>query len=172
VPVGLNYVYAPLAGRNLPIAGEAIAPLLIVNSYGLFATVTTTRPVLIIEGSTDGQEWHPYALPFLPGPVARAPTWNIPYQPRLDWQLWFAGYGGIGQNLWVERIVERLLQGSPQVLALFSGSPFPNAPPKFVRIQIYNYSFAEVDARQWWNRRLEGTYYPPVALENFRRAAP
>src|SRR5262249_52427081 len=54
VPVGLNYVYSPLTGRNLPFANtisEAIAPLLIVNTYGLFATMTTTRPVVVIEGS-------------------------------------------------------------------------------------------------------------------------
>jgi predicted DCC family thiol-disulfide oxidoreductase YuxK len=175
VPVGLNYVYAPLADRNLPVAGEvseAIAPLLIVNPYGLFATVTTRRPAIAIEGSNDGREWREYVLPFLPGPPERAPTWNLPYQPRLDWQLWFAAYGSIGEHRFIERLVQRLLEGSPRVVALFSGNPFPDAPPKFVRAQIYDYSFAEAGAPKWWVRRLEGTYYPPVALENFRRTAP
>ena len=64
-----------------------------------------------------------YVLPFLPGPIDRAPTWNIPYQPRLDWQLWFAGYSGRGQQRWLERLTQRLLEGSPHVVALFRETP-------------------------------------------------
>jgi hypothetical protein len=178
VPVGLNLLYAPLAGRNLPIAGamtEALAPLLIVNPYGLFATTTTTRPVIVIQGSDDNQTWLDYALPYLPGPVARAPTWNIPYQPRLDWQLWFAAYGGVGQQQWIERLLQRLLEGSPAVLALFAEPPFQERPPMYVRALLYDYRFA--DARppgehpEWWARRLEGTYYPATSLADLQRAA-
>jgi hypothetical protein len=177
VPCGLNTIYAPLAGRNLPLAGElseAIAPLLIINSYGLFATVTTTRPVIAIEGSDTGQEWRAYALPFLPGPTERAPTWNIPYQPRLDWQLWFAAYGGPGQNRFIERVLHRLLEGRPEVTALFAGNPFPGGAPKRVRAQLYEYRFSDAHTQPhaWWQRRLEGMYFPEVTLENFRGAAP
>ena len=146
VPIGVNLVYAPLAGRNLPVAGamtEALAPLLIVNPYGLFATTTTTRPVIVIEGSDDNRIWHEYALPYLPGPVARAPTWSIPYQPRLDWQLWFAAYSGAGQQPWIERLLRRLLEGSPDVLALFAERPFGERPPKYVRALLYDYRFAD-----------------------------
>ena len=130
VPIGLNLVYAPLSGRNLPVAGElteALAPLLIVNPYGLFATTTTTRPVIVLEGSDDNHTWREYALPYLPGPVDRAPTWSIPYQPRLDWQLWFAAYGTAGQQQWIERLLRRLLEGTPVVLALFAEKPFGEA---------------------------------------------
>jgi hypothetical protein len=178
VPIGLNLVYAPLAGRNLPIAGamtEALAPLLIVNPYGLFATTTTTRPVIVIEGSDDNQMWAEYALPYLPGPVARAPTWSVPYQPRLDWQLWFAAYGSAAQHRWIERVLQRLLEGSPDVLALFSENPFADRPPKYVRALLYDYRFADArspDERQaWWVRRLDATYYPSTSLADFQRAA-
>ena len=122
---------------------EALAPLLIVNPYGLFATTTTTRPVIVIEGSDDNRTWREYALPYLPGPVGRAPTWNIPYQPRLDWQLWFAAYGGAGQQQWIERLLRRLLEGSPVVLALFAEKPFGERPPKHVRALLYDYHFAD-----------------------------
>jgi predicted DCC family thiol-disulfide oxidoreductase YuxK len=178
VPIGVNLVYAPLAGRNLPVAGamtETLAPLLIVNPYGLFATTTTTRPVIVIEGSDDNQAWREYALPYLPGPVTRAPTWNVPYQPRLDWQLWFAAYGSAAQHRWVERIVQRLLEGSPAVLALFAENPFAARPPKYVRALLHDYRFA--DARspgehpEWWVRRLDGVYYPPTSLADFQRTA-
>ncbi len=178
VPVGLNLIYAPLAGRNLPIASamtEALAPLLIVNPYGLFATTTTTRPVIVIEGSDDNSAWREYALPYLPGPVTRAPTWSMPYQPRLDWQLWFAAYSSAGQQRWIERLLQRLLEGSPRVAALFAENPFADGPPKYVRALLYDYRFADARSRaghrSWWVRRLDGTYYPSASLADFHRAA-
>jgi hypothetical protein len=179
VPVGLNLVYAPLAGRNLPIAGamaETLAPLLIVNPYGLFATTTTTRPVIVIEGSNDNSAWHEYALPYLPGPVTRAPMWSIPHQPRLDWQLWFAAYSSAGQQRWIERLLQRLLEGSPRVRTLFAEHPFADAPPKYVRALLYDYRFADARSpgvqRQWWARRLDGTYFPSTSLADFQLRGP
>jgi predicted DCC family thiol-disulfide oxidoreductase YuxK len=175
VPVGLNLVYASLTGRNIPVAGamtEALAPLLIVNPYGLFATTTTTRPVLVFEGSDDNRTWYEYVLPFLPGPVDRAPKWNIPYQPRLDWQLWFAGYSGPGQQRWLERLAQRLLEGSPHVVALFRETPSGARPPKYLRAQLYDYRFAPAGSVAWWERRLEGAVLPALTLEDFRRTAP
>jgi hypothetical protein len=176
VPVGANIVYAPLAGRNLPLAGamtETLAPLLIVNPYGLFATTTTTRPVLVIEGSNDNRTWTEYALPFLPGPPDRAPRWSIPYQPRLDWQLWFAAYSNAGQQRWIERLLQRLLEGSPHVAHLFAPGPFTDRPPKYVRVLVYDYRFATAHERgAWWVRREEGTFFPAVTRQDFRRIAP
>ncbi len=176
VPVGLNQIYAPISGRNMPLAGtlsEAAAPFLIVNPYGLFATVTTTRPALTILGSNDGTEWRPYILPFLPGPPERAPTWNIPYQPRLDWQLWFAAYGHAGEQRWIERLLQRILEGSPHVLALFSVDPFPDQPPKRVRIDLSSQRFsnATTSQRAWWKEHPEGIYFPSVSLDDLQRAA-
>jgi hypothetical protein len=177
VPVGLNLVYSSVTERNLPVAGamtEALAPLLIVNPYGLFATTTTTRPVIALEGSDDNRTWREYALPYLPGPVARAPTWSIPYQPRLDWQLWFAAYGSAAQHRWIERLLQRLLEGSPQVLVLFAENAFSPTPPKYVRALLYDYRFADAkvpeEQGQWWQRQPVGTYYPSVSLPDFQPA--
>jgi predicted DCC family thiol-disulfide oxidoreductase YuxK len=174
VPVGLNLVYSSLTGRNLPLAGamtEALAPLLVVNPYGLFATTTTTRPVIVFEGSDDNRTWREYVLPFLPGPIERAPKWNIPYQPRLDWQLWFAGYSAPRQQRWLERLTQRLLAGSPRVVALFAETPGAGAP-KYVRAQLYDYRFAPAGSADWWERRLEGMFIPAVTPDDFRRTAP
>lgn len=171
VPVGFNLIWEPLTGRNLSLpstVAERISPLLVVNTYGVFATTTTTRPEIVIEGSNDGRDWRPYVLPYMPGPVARAPTWNIPYQPRLDWQLWFASYGPLAQNRWIERLLQRLLEGSAPVVALFAETPFAEAAPKYVRAQLYDYRFAEPGTDAWWQRRLEGAYFPPVSLETFQ----
>jgi hypothetical protein len=108
--------------------------------------------------------------------VTRAPTLSIPFQPRLDWQLWFAAYGSAGQQRWIERLLQRLLEGSPRVLALFAENPFGDAPPKHVRALLYDFHFADArspDAqRQWWVRRLDGTYYPSTSLADFQRPGP
>jgi hypothetical protein len=175
VPIGSNLIWEPLSGRNLPVAGalaEALSPLLIVNPYGLFATTTTTRPEIVVEGSEDGRTWRAYEFRYAPGPVTRAPTWNIPHQPRLDWQLWFASYGSAAQNRWVERLLQRLLEGSAPVLGLFAENPFPDQPPRYVRAQLYAYRFADPGGGAWWVRRLEGAYLPQLSLADFSRSPP
>lgn len=179
VPAGLDRLWQPLAGTDLPLAGalaETISPLLIVNPYGLFATMTVSRPEIILEGSDDGQTWRDYVFRYLPGPVARPPPWCIPYQPRLDWQMWLAAYSGIAEIPWFERLVQTLLSGSPPVLALLAANPFPKHPPKYVRAELYDYRFADPETHvrtgQWWVRRLEGLYLPPVSLDDFSQARP
>ena len=47
--------------------GRAPSPFEIVNSYGLFAVMTTTRPEIIVEGSDDGEDWTPYEFRYKPG---------------------------------------------------------------------------------------------------------
>ncbi len=170
VPVGLNQIWTPLTGRSVALVDalqETVGPLLIANPYGVFAVMTTTRPVIVIEGSDDRKTWTPYVLPYQTGPVDRAPAWNIPYQPRLDWQLWFAALEGLGPNLWIQNLMLRLLQGSAPVQGLFADNPFPDNPPKYVRAELYDYRFAPPGGEAWWQRRLEGSYFPPMSLDAF-----
>lgn len=176
VPIGLNLMWQPVAGRSLPLAGalqRAAAPLLLANPYGVFAVMTTTRPVIAIEGSDDGKEWKEYVLPSMPGPVDRPLSWNVPFQPRLDWQLWFAALEGAGRNPWTQRLMLRLLEGSAPVQGLFSENPFPGGPPTYVRAELYDYRLAdrELYARtgQPWVRTLDGIYFPQVSLADFAR---
>jgi len=99
--------------------------------------------------------------------------WNIPHQPRLDWQMWFAALGSIRDNPWMVSLMWRLLEGSPSVLALLDANPFADGPPKYVRAQLYDYRFANrrthVLTGQWWVRRPEGVYFPQVSAADFRR---
>ena len=171
VPVGLNRISLALTGSGLPVADvleQLVSPLMIVNSYGLFAVMTTSRPEIVIEGSADGQVWREYVFRFKPGPVTRRARWSIPHQPRLDWQMWFAALGERTDNPWFESLMRRLLEGSPPVLALFEADPFPDRPPKYVRALLYDYRFADSSTRaatgQWWVRQLAGLYFPQVSL--------
>jgi Lipase maturation factor len=179
VPVGLNRIWQRFTGADLPVAGaltEVVAPLLVVNPYGLFAVMTTARPEIVIEGSADGHTWREYVFRYKPGPMLRAPSWNIPHQPRLDWQMWFAALGTFSQNRWFGSLMLRLLEGSPPVLALLDLNPFPDHPPEYVRARLYDYRFADpsvhAETGQWWVRRDEGFYFAQVSLAELGRARP
>jgi predicted DCC family thiol-disulfide oxidoreductase YuxK len=174
VPVGLNRICQTVTRTNLPVAeaiAKTISPLLIVNPYGLFAVMTTARPEIVIEGSADGRTWREYVFRYKPGPVSRPPRWNIPHQPRLDWQMWFAALGGASENPWFEGLMFRLLENSAPVLGLLESNPFPDSPPKFVRAKLYDYRFSDQSLHaatgQWWVRQLQGWYFPQVSLADF-----
>ncbi|MER3445866.1 MAG: membrane protein [Candidatus Dadabacteria bacterium] len=145
-----------------------ISPLRVVNNYGLFEVMTTSRPEIIIEGSDDGQNWLEYGFKYKPGDLKTPPPWVAPYQPRLDWQMWFAALGSYQDNTWFVNLIVRLLQGSPDVSGLLGKNPFPSRPPKYIRALIYEYHFTDLRTRRdtgdWWQRELKGLYFPPVAL--------
>jgi hypothetical protein len=149
-----------------------LSPLRSINSYGLFAVMTTERLEISVEGSDDGREWKEYEFPYKPGAVNRRPAFVAPYQPRLDWQMWFAALGDYRQNPWFVNFCIRLLQGSPQVLGLIETNPFPHRAPRYIRARLYDYRFTTLEERRqtgaWWKRTLKGEYLPPISLDMFR----
>jgi lipase maturation factor 1 len=177
VPVSLLHFTSSLGfllpGWQLaaPIA-ELVAPLRSVNSYGLFAVMTTTRPEIIVEGSVDGQTWTAYEFRYKPGDLARRPPFVAPHQPRLDWQMWFAALGEYQENVWFQNFCVRLLEGSPDVLRLLARDPFEGRPPRYVRAELYRYRFsgaadaspAGTEVGPWWTRERLGEYSPVLSL--------
>lgn len=153
-----------------------IAGLRSINTYGLFAVMTTERQEIVLEGSADGQTWREYLLHWRPGPVNEAPRFVAPHQPRLDWQMWFASLSRCEENPWLLRLQEQMLQGAPNARGFFREDPFPETPPRFVRTRLYDYRFT--DLHEWkatgayWTRREVGPYCPPLTLEGgqLRRA--
>ncbi|HEY0455292.1 MAG TPA: lipase maturation factor family protein [Verrucomicrobiae bacterium] len=159
--------------RPLLLIYTLAAPFRSINSYGLFAVMTTTRPEIIIEGSNDGVTWLPYEFKYKPGDLKRRPRFVEPHQPRLDWQMWFAALGSFRGNPWFVLFSHRLLDGTPEVLALLQKNPFPNAPPKYLRAMVYEYHFTNWPERKatgaWWKRQEPREYLPVISLDNFRR---
>jgi len=151
------------------------APFQVVNSYGLFAVMTTTRPEIIVEGSDDGENWKPYEFRYKPGNLYCPPPWIQPFQPRLDWQMWFAALGNYESNPWFPGLILRLLEGSPEVLGLLESNPFPGHPPRFVRAELFDYSFSDRETRAgtgaWWKRRPLGIYLPPVGIKGAQESS-
>jgi predicted DCC family thiol-disulfide oxidoreductase YuxK len=145
---------------------DLFEPFHIVSPYGLFSVMTTTRNEIIVEGSDDGVQWREYGFRYKPGDVMRRPPWNIPHQPRLDWQMWFAALDDPQRVPWFSRFLERLLENEPSVTGLLERNPFPDKPPTYVRAEFYEYTYAGSDdaAGQWWNRRLAGLYFTRARL--------
>jgi len=141
----------------------------VINQYGLFASMTTSRPEISIEGSNDAMDWQPYVFRYKPGPLNRAPGIIEPFQPRLDWQMWFAALSNYRENPWIIVLMQRLLEGSPPVLELFEQNPFSGKPPRYVRAIVYDYQFTTFAERRqtgnWWKRQPKGTYFPPISLK-------
>lgn len=162
-------VATPRAGRPWSRPFAALAPWEIVNPYGLFAIMTTTRPEIVIEGSDDAQHWREYTFPYKPGPTHRGLPFVAPYQPRLDWQMWFAALGDYRQNVWVGGLMYRLLTGSPAVTKLLEPPPFPH-PPRYLRALLYDYRFTTPAERSRtgavWERTLRGVWFGPVSLRS------
>ncbi|MBV9318179.1 MAG: lipase maturation factor family protein [Gammaproteobacteria bacterium] len=156
-------------GGNPPALAQSVdrffEPLHIVSSYGLFAIMTTRRDEIIIQGSSDGIEWREYEFRYKPGSLNRAPPWNIPHQPRLDWQMWFAALDDPRRLPWFWRLLERLLENEPTVTALLESNPFADAPPTYLRAGFYAYHFSDPAARsrgRWWERQWLRPYFPIV----------
>jgi hypothetical protein len=163
-------MFGLLAGAPEPIAwlNFKAETFHVMSGYGLFAVMTTSRPEIIVEGSDDGQQWKAYEFKYKPGDVSRPLSWVAPYQPRLDWQMWFASLSNYQQNPWFSQLMLRLLEGRPEVIGLLAKNPFPATPPKFIRAETYNYHFTDWSTGRStgavWTRSYAGEYFPAVAL--------
>jgi len=164
----LIWMFAP----SLPISQAPVRwldPFRIANRYGLFAVMTHERYEIEFQGSADGKTWIAYPFRYKPQSIESAPGIYAPYQPRFEWNLWFASLGSWQEYRWVAWTEERLLKNDPDVLALFAKNPFPDSPPLQVRAVIYQYWFTNLSTKRltgnWWRRELLGDYAPGLERE-------
>jgi lipase maturation factor 1 len=153
--------------RRLPLPTRPIVvlePFRIANQYGLFAVMTRGRYEIEFQGSNDGQNWTAYPFRYKPQDPGKPPGIYAPYQPRFDWNLWFASLGSWRQYSLVPNTEIRLLSNDRDVLTLFAGNPFANAPPRQVRAVLWQYWFTTMAEKRatglWWRRQLIGLYAP------------
>jgi Lipase maturation factor len=156
------------------IMNTSFNPFNIVNTYGAFGSVGRARLNVIFEG-TDAEDphgnnavWKPYPYFALPVDLKKMPPQVAPYQPRLDWQMWFASMATPQDYPWTLHLVWKLLHNDPAALELFAGNPFPDQPPRFVRATLYRYRFAEPGNPEhlWWTRQELGVWLPPLSVDN------
>jgi hypothetical protein len=159
--------------RNLfsrrQLMNASFEPLHLVNTYGAFGAVTRERLEIVIKG-TDAEfpdsltQWHEYEFKGKPGDVNRRPCIVSPYHWKLDWQMWFAAMSSAEFHPWIFVLIQKLLEGEKRILRLLAHDPFPNAAPRFIRVDWYRYRFTNPGARGWWTRTHIGEYLPPISL--------
>jgi lipase maturation factor 1 len=159
----------PLGGAPLPTAPISLLdPFRIANQYGLFAVMTRGRYEIEFQGSNDGANWIAYPFRYKPQALNQAPRIYAPYQPRFEWNLWFASLGDWRQSDFVPLTEEHLLTNDADVLGLFRGNPFSSAPPRFTRAVLWQYWFTQMDEKRrtgnWWRRQWVGVYAPALTL--------
>jgi hypothetical protein len=137
-------------------------PFRIANAYGLFANMTEARYEIEFQGSRDGRTWIAYPFRYKPQDIFERPGIYAPYQPRFDWNLWFASLGPWQASSWVVLVQQRLVQGSPSVLRLFRSDPFGGTPPPMVRAVRWQYWFTDLPTKRatgaWWRRKELGMF--------------
>jgi hypothetical protein len=160
----LIWMFSALPLPTAPVA--ALEPFRIANRYGLFGVMTRGRYEVEFQGSEDGKNWVAYPFHFKPQDLNQPPGIYAPYQPRFDWNLWFASLGSWREYPMVARTEVQLLSSSKDVLALFARNPFPNAPPRQVRAVLWQYWFTSMAEKKatglWWRREFAGLYAPTV----------
>jgi hypothetical protein len=169
VPVVMNLLSAHQA------MNASYNPLYIANTYGAFGSITRPRYEVVVEGTaeealTSQTRWREYEFKGKPGDVRRRPPQVAPYHLRLDWLMWFAGFGDWRQHAWFVHFLDKLLEGDRATLSLLRSNPFPGGPPKHVRALRYEYHFTTPAERRasgaWWTRRLVGPYFPAVSRDD------
>jgi hypothetical protein len=147
----------------------------LVNTYGAFGSIGRDRPTIIFEGTNDADpaaatDWKEYIFAAAPCALDRPPIQIAPYQPHLDWQLWFAAMASPREYPWTLNLVWKLLHNDPATLSLFArdGNPFPDHPPRYIRAVYYRYHFAPPDNPEhvYWTRERLGLWLPALSIDN------
>ncbi len=148
---------------------SALEPFRIANRYGLFAVMTRGRYEIEFQGSNDGQNWTPYPFLYKPQALNEPPRIYAPYQPRFDWNLWFASLGSWRDYPIVPNTEVRLLSNDKDVLELFAANPFRDKPPSQIRAVLWQYWFTTMEEKRktglWWRREDLGLYAPTLERE-------
>lgn len=140
----------------------------LVNSYGVFGSITRKRNEIIIFG-TDAEKidentvWKEYEFPCKPGVISFRPCIRSPYHYRITWQLWFAAMSSYEYNPWLVHLVYKLLKGEKETFNLLKKNPFPNSPPNFVKAESYLYKLESP-----WNKKKD--WYKRVKVKDYLRA--
>jgi hypothetical protein len=147
----------------------------LVNTYGAFGSVGKERHEIVFEGAddptiTDSTVWKEYEFKAKPGDPARRPAIIAPYQPRIDWQIWFAAMSVPDRYPWTVHLIWKLLHGDEGALSLLAGNPFPDHPPRFIRARYYRYEFAPPGNPEgvYWRRTPLGVWIPPLSADDER----
>lgn len=166
------------------------AALRSVNGYGVFPpnSMAPVRFQPVIEGSMDGVTWKQYGYKYIPSFEHSRPPYIAPYHARLDqWSFYTSVgidtgsmFGGVlpsgnpytaGTRFGIfDLMMQCIMRGDRRILDGLGHNPFPDAPPKLMRIGLIALtpsSIAELRATgKWWNTRRIGIVNPPRGIDD------
>ncbi|HEX4683513.1 MAG TPA: lipase maturation factor family protein [Gemmatimonadaceae bacterium] len=165
---------SPGSTSPLSVPERVLEPFRVANAYGLFATMTEARYEIEFQGSRDGgRSWTAYPFRYKPQDITEHPGVYAPYQPRFEWNLWFASLASWRASPWVVSAQARLVEGSPSVLRLFRRDPFGGHPPSAVRTVLWQYWFTDWATKRrtgaWWRRQELGPFAGTVSRDSAGR---
>src|SRR5205814_2345455 len=145
--------------------------LSLVNTCGAFGAVGKERDEIVFEGTDDtiitgDTKWKEYEFKAKPGDPNRRPPFVAPYQPRIDWQIWFAAMASPAEYPWTLHFVWKLLHNDSGTLSLLANNPFPVSPPHYIRARLYRYRFAPPGDPAWWKREPIGEWLPALSIDD------
>lgn len=155
--------------------GKWIDPWQCINSYGLFQDMTEERLEVAVEVSEDGGTFYPLPFRWKADDEKERPRFVAPYQPRLDWQMWFAalypGYlpqrdAGGGPMQWFGAFLQALIEGREPVWDLVDEKESLVRRDHIIaaRATLWRYRFTSPEERretgQWWKREYRGSFSP------------
>jgi lipase maturation factor 1 len=147
---------------------SGVAPWRSINSYGLFQSMTDSRMEIDVEVSTDGTTFHPLKFRYKPDDLDERPLFIAPYQPRLDWQMWFLPFGGGRVPGWFASFLSGLAEGKSGPWNLVDAEATGLDPSSVMasRAVIWKYEFTTPEERavagEWWKRSYIGVFTPVV----------
>ncbi|RKY21060.1 MAG: hypothetical protein DRQ55_05620 [Planctomycetota bacterium] len=162
--------------------------LRLVGAYGVFPPNTSPpiKLVPVMQGSHDGLTWTPIPWRFMPVGERSPPRCIAPHHPRLDHSCIYVGLGlnesdpvggmmfeakpygmsPYSQHSWLQRLVQRVLEGEPSVLRLLGSNPFAGRPPSWVRVVHQCLKPTSLEQRRasgrWWHARPMCLLHEPV----------
>jgi hypothetical protein len=143
----------------------------LVNTYGAFGYIGKERYELVVAGTrdeviSDDTQWKEYEFIAKPTDIDRGLPLIAPYQPRLDWQIWFAAQSTSSRHGWLIHLIWKFLHNDEGALGLIAFNPFPDKPPTFIKIDRYDYNFEKPFSDHTWQRSYINSWLGPVHVNN------
>jgi len=145
-----------------------IEPLRSSNAYTLYATLLPAHYGVEFLGSNDGgTTWRAYEYRYLPQREDRMSPFLAPRYARFEQTLQIEATRDTPSPLY-KVVASHILQGDRAIIGLFKSNPFPDRPPRLLRLPGYKYKFTDYNlyrqTGRFWSKSYEGDYHPMMAL--------
>jgi hypothetical protein len=170
-----------------------IEPFRIVNGYGVFPphALAPLRLVPVFEGSDDGVTWKQYGYKYMPTFPHSRPPIIAPYHARWDQYTYYITMGIDPSSMFgslfplanpysshmrvtmLDLFIQRLLRNDRTFLSKIGHNPFPDQPPKMIRVGVLGLTPTRIselrETGHWWHVQRFGTLYAAREKEEWTR---